>query len=70
MPVILAKDNYDLWLDPGMNNVEALGDFLKPFDAVLMRSYPVGSRINRVQNDEADCTTASPQIVSLTGTEQ
>ena len=58
MPVILAKDNYDLWLDPGMNNVEALGDFLKPFDAALMRSYPVSSRINHAQNDDADCTTA------------
>jgi putative SOS response-associated peptidase YedK len=58
MPVILAKDNYDLWLDPGMNNVEVFGDLLKPFDAALMRSYPVGSRINQVQNDDADCTTA------------
>jgi len=24
MPVILDRDNYDLWLDPGMTNIEAL----------------------------------------------
>jgi len=34
MPVILNKEDYDLWLDPGMNNVEALADLLKPWQAV------------------------------------
>ena len=58
MPVILARDNYDGWLDPGMNNVEALGDLLKPLDPDLMQSYPVSSRINQVQIDDAGCTTA------------
>jgi putative SOS response-associated peptidase YedK len=56
MPVILAKDNYDVWLDPGMNNVEALNDLLKPFDASLMRSYPVSERVNQAQNDDAECS--------------
>jgi putative SOS response-associated peptidase YedK len=54
---VTSPDNYDLWLDPGVDNVDALGDFLTPFDAGLMRSYPVSSRINHVQNDDADCTT-------------
>jgi putative SOS response-associated peptidase YedK len=31
MPVILSKDDYDFWLDPGMTNVEALSDVLRPF---------------------------------------
>jgi hypothetical protein len=34
-------DGYDLWLDPGMQNVNAASDLLEPFDARLMRSYPV-----------------------------
>jgi SOS response associated peptidase (SRAP) len=41
MPVILDPDSYDLWLDPGMNNVTAATDLLKPCDPRLMRCYPV-----------------------------
>jgi putative SOS response-associated peptidase YedK len=48
MPVILSKDDYDLWLDPGMTNVDAISELLKPFDARLMRAYPVSSRVNQV----------------------
>jgi len=47
MPVILSQDDYDLWLDPGMTNVDAISDLLKPFDAKFMRAYPVSSRITK-----------------------
>ena len=30
MPVILDTDNYDLWLDPGMRDVVAASELLKP----------------------------------------
>jgi putative SOS response-associated peptidase YedK len=56
MPVILDPDSYDLWLDPGMTNVAAASDLLKPFDARLMRCYPVSSRINHVANDDEECS--------------
>ncbi|HKV94230.1 MAG TPA: SOS response-associated peptidase [Candidatus Angelobacter sp.] len=56
MPVILSKDDYDLWLDPGMTNVDTVSGLLRPFDARLMRAYPVSSRINQVQNDDEDCS--------------
>jgi putative SOS response-associated peptidase YedK len=55
MPVILDPDGYELWLDPGMTNVEAVSEMLKPFDARLMRSFPVSTRINSVVNDDAGC---------------
>src|SRR6202011_3631305 len=55
MPVILDPDAYDLWLDPGMKDATAASDLLKPYDARLMRSYPVSSRVNSVVNDDADC---------------
>jgi putative SOS response-associated peptidase YedK len=55
MPVILNPDNYDLWLDPGMQNVAAVSELLKPFDARLMRCYPVSTRINHVANDDEEC---------------
>ena len=41
MPVILDPASYDLWLDPGMANVAAVSELLKPYDARLMRCYPV-----------------------------
>ncbi|PYX50071.1 MAG: hypothetical protein DMG76_35560, partial [Acidobacteria bacterium] len=46
MPVILDQDCYDLWLDPGMRDVDAASALLKPYDARLMRCYPVSSRVN------------------------
>jgi len=56
MPVILARESYDLWLDPGMQNLAAISELLKPYDAMSMRSYPVSTRINRVANDDEECS--------------
>ena len=56
MPVILDPDGYDLWLDPGMKNVSVVSELLKPYDARLMRCYPVSARINQVANDDAECS--------------
>jgi putative SOS response-associated peptidase YedK len=55
MPVIIDPDSYDLWLDPGMENVAAVSELLKPCDAQMMRCYPVGTRINHVSNDDEEC---------------
>jgi putative SOS response-associated peptidase YedK len=55
MPVILDPDSYDLWLDPGLQNVDAASELLKPYDARLMRCYPVSARINHVANDDEEC---------------
>jgi putative SOS response-associated peptidase YedK len=57
MPVILSKDDYDLWLDPGMTNAEAVADMVKPYPAEQMRNYAVGPRVNNVANDDAECST-------------
>jgi len=56
MPVILDRDSYDLWLDPGMRDVTAASELLKPYDARQMRCYPVSTRINRVANDDEGCS--------------
>ena len=57
MPVILDPDSYDLWLDPGMRDASAVCEMLKPYDAHLMRCFPVSTRINHVANDDAECST-------------
>jgi len=56
MPVILDPDGYDPWLDPGMRNVNAASHLLKPYDARLMRCFPVSTRINSVANDDEACS--------------
>ena len=56
MPVILDPKRYDLWLDPGMTNVQVVSEVLKPCDARLMRCYPVSSRVNHVDNDDEECS--------------
>ncbi len=56
MPVILDPDSYDLWLDPGMQNVAVVSDMLKPYDARAMRCYSISTRINHVANDDAECS--------------
>ena len=55
MPVILPPDSYDLWLDPGLTDVAAIAEMLKPFDDAAMDKYPVSTRVNTVQNDDAAC---------------
>jgi putative SOS response-associated peptidase YedK len=38
-----------------MRNVVAASELLKPYDARLMRCYPVSTRINSVVNDDEEC---------------
>jgi putative SOS response-associated peptidase YedK len=56
MPVILDTDAFELWLDAGMKDVAAASELLRPYDARLMRTYPVSTRINSVLNDDAKCS--------------
>jgi putative SOS response-associated peptidase YedK len=39
-----------------MANVAAASELLNPFDARLMRCYPVSTRINSVANDDEACS--------------
>lgn len=55
MPVILDPASFDVWLDPGMTNVQVISELLKPYDATPMRRYPVSNRVNRVENDDEEC---------------
>ncbi len=54
MPVILDPATYDLWLDPGLHDAVAISQMLRPIDAQLIRLFPVSTRVNRVQNQDAE----------------
>jgi putative SOS response-associated peptidase YedK len=64
MPVIMERENYDVWLDPGFKRAGDLLDFLKPYRVDSMRRYRVSSRVNSVQNDGPACAEEySPQML-------
>jgi len=42
--------------DPGMTDGQVVSELLKPYDAALMRSYPVSTRVNHVANDDEECS--------------
>jgi putative SOS response-associated peptidase YedK len=64
MPVILHPDAYDLWLDPGMTDMQAISELLKPYDAKAMRCYSVSARVNHVANDDEECSR--PAVIADT----
>lgn len=55
MPVILSPDAYDLWLDPGFKDREGVADLLKPLPASAMKKFAVSTRVNDVNNEDAEC---------------
>jgi len=55
MPVILPRDTYGMWLDPGYTQLPELLSLLKPYPAEVMRCYRVSQRVNQVKNDDAEC---------------
>jgi len=64
MPVILERENYDIWLDPGFGRVGDLLDLLKPYRADSMRRYRVSTRVNSVLNDDPACAEEyNPQML-------
>jgi putative SOS response-associated peptidase YedK len=56
MPVILAPERRDWWLDPFMRDAAAAVGLLKRFDSNLMRRYLVSIRVNLVTNDGPECS--------------
>jgi putative SOS response-associated peptidase YedK len=54
MPVIVPPEKYDLWLDPDVTDFAAIRDILKPYDANLMRRYPVSRKLNNSKNGDAE----------------
>jgi putative SOS response-associated peptidase YedK len=55
MPVILRPEDYDLWLDPGITDPARVAGLLRPYDARLMRKYPVSDFVNRADNEGPEC---------------
>jgi putative SOS response-associated peptidase YedK len=55
MPVILQPKNYELWLDPGIQQPEQLQPVLLPYPSNEMVAYPVSRWVNSPDNDDPRC---------------
>ncbi len=65
MPVILAPDRYDVWLDREVREPERLLPLLSPCPPDWLEPSPVSSRINNVRNDDPACLVAQPMTGNL-----
>lgn len=55
MPVILHPKDYDLWLDPEIQEAGRLQSLLQPFSTEEMDAYPVSRWVNSPGNDDPRC---------------
>jgi putative SOS response-associated peptidase YedK len=55
MPVILPPDAYGRWLDPALQDAEALRPMLTAYPAEEMAVVPVGPRVNNARNEGPEC---------------
>ncbi|MBW4698561.1 MAG: SOS response-associated peptidase [Aphanocapsa lilacina HA4352-LM1] len=55
MPVILAPDDYERWLDPSLHQAEALLPLLRPYPPEAMHSHPVDIRVGNPIYDNPRC---------------
>ena len=55
MPVILERKDFDLWLDPAIEDQDRLQPLLVPANSESMESFPVSRSVNSPANDSAEC---------------
>lgn len=55
MPVILASEHWERWLDPDLKDPLSLLAVLTPFPAEAMTAWPVGTGVNSPRNDRPEC---------------
>lgn len=55
MPVILGPNDYELWLNPKVQDPAALNYLVAPNDDEAIIAEPVTTHVNRVANDDPRC---------------
>jgi putative SOS response-associated peptidase YedK len=60
MPVILAPEDYRLWLDPTLIKTAPLQALLRPYPGEAMETYAVSARVNSPRNDTEDLVIPVP----------
>ncbi len=60
MPVILNPRDYDLWLDPDVQDPTLLEPLLRPYPSDEMEVYPVSRLVNDPRHEDPKCVEAQP----------
>lgn len=55
MPVILASEDWDMWLDDGNGDTTTLSALLRPAPAGSLTAHPVSTAVNSPKNDTPGC---------------
>jgi putative SOS response-associated peptidase YedK len=55
MPIILPEHVRTMWLDPGVEDVEALLSILRPLASEEIEMFPVTRHVNSPSNDDPGC---------------
>lgn len=55
MPVILAPEDFDLWLDPKIEDAARLQSLLRPAPNDILETYPVSKLVNSPINEMPNC---------------
>jgi putative SOS response-associated peptidase YedK len=55
MPVILDRENFDLWLDPKVGDAAKLQSLLVPHSVDDFETFPVSRVVNSPAHDRPDC---------------
>ena len=51
MPMVVAPDQWDAWLDPYLTDVDEVAGLLLPAGALDLEVYPVSTKVNDVRNN-------------------
>ncbi len=55
MPVIVAPENYEIWLDPDLHDANRLTPLPTPYPSEALEAYPVSRFVNSPSNDGERC---------------
>lgn len=60
MPVLIRPMDFERWLDPEIQDPDAVASLLVPAGPDALRATPLCTRVNNVRNDDADCWAEAP----------
>jgi putative SOS response-associated peptidase YedK len=58
MPVILAPEDWDVWLRSDGKDAGCLQNLLKPYPTERMKSWSISTKVNNPRNDSGECLEA------------
>lgn len=64
MPVIIHPEDYDLWLDPSLQDGRHVQHLLRPYESEAMQLYPVSKTVNNPRNETPACIEPLADSVS------